>query len=139
MKNGSVKVFISLVVIAVILLLGSVVFLGQMTGQTKNELANPPANALGKQTMSFTAQSVSQVKKSEATITWSTSTASTGVLYYGKTATDQPESLNEPNQALNHQQTISNLLPNTTYYYRVVAIGQQGSAASPVLSFRTAP
>ncbi len=84
---------------------------------------------------------IEHVDSNSVVIAWSTNTNASTLLKYG---TD-PKALNltteTPWGGLTHRVTVSNLLPNTTYYFQVVSAQGQGTgtaAMSTVSQFTTA-
>jgi len=73
-----------------------------------------------------------------AVISWQTNKASDQQVLYGTTATYEMSTLLDPNLTLSHSQTLTNLLPETTYHYRVKSSDAGGSVAqSADLTFTT--
>ena len=78
------------------------------------------------------------VAPSSAVITWQTNKASDQQVLYGTTTTYGMSTLLDPNLTLSHSQTLTNLLPETTYHYRVKSSDAGGSVAqSADLTFTT--
>ncbi|HET6203050.1 MAG TPA: metallophosphoesterase family protein [Planctomycetota bacterium] len=74
------------------------------------------------------------MKTDEATIQWRTSSTSPGSVEWGSTPALGQTTAPTPTQT-NHEVSVAGLLPNRTYYYRVLATGVP---VSPIHSFRTA-
>ena len=73
-----------------------------------------------------------------AVISWQTNKASDQQVLYGTTTTYEMSTLLDPNLTLSHSQTLTNLLPETTYHYRVKSSDAGGSVAqSADLTFTT--
>jgi phosphodiesterase/alkaline phosphatase D-like protein len=67
-----------------------------------------------------------------ATITWTTSTASSSRVDYGTTPTSLTSSVSDPTLVTSHSMTISGLSAATPYYYRVTSVdGSSNSSDSP--------
>jgi hypothetical protein len=67
-----------------------------------------------------------------ATITWTTSTASSSRIDYGTTPAALTSSVSDPTLVLSHSLTINGLSPATTYYYRVTSVdGSSNSSDAP--------
>ena len=67
--------------------------------------------------------------KTEATITWNTNVDTTGIVEYGLT---DAYGLSEPDNTsgTNHSVTLTNLLPDTPYYYLITATSVNGGFVS---------
>ena len=73
-----------------------------------------------------------------AVISWQTNKASDQQVLYGTTTAYEMSTLLDPNLTLSHSQTLTNLLPETTYHYRVKSSDAGGSVAqSADLTFTT--
>ena len=73
-----------------------------------------------------------------ATITWQTNKASDQQVFYGTTSSYGMSTLLDPTQSLSHNQTLTDLLPETTYHFRVKSRDAGGSVAQSVdLTFVT--
>ena len=73
-----------------------------------------------------------------AVITWQTNKVSDQQVFYGTTTTYGMSTLLDPNLSMSHSQTLTNLLPETTYHYRVKSRDEGGSVAqSADLTFTT--
>lgn len=86
--------------------------------------------------------SLANISDSKAAITWQTDTKSTGEVLYGQTKNlDQKKSdirdQITPQPRLSHFVELSNLAPNTTYYYQIKS--QSELYPKQVLSFKTGP
>jgi len=77
---------------------------------------------------------VAKVETTAATIQWTTSPASAGVVEWGTTAALGQATEPTPVSSL-HEVEIAGLLPDHVYYYRLLA---DGTPASPVFTFETA-
>lgn len=85
------------------------------------------------------APSASNITKSGATVTWYLSDYGTGQVQYGTSLSyglsPGPETSFNWNY---HKQTLSNLLPNTTYHFRVISLNKSGyTVISPDYTFTT--
>ena len=83
---------------------------------------------------------VSGVTGNSAVIGWTTSAQSSAVIHYGTDKNNLAETAEEQWGGPYHKVTLSNLQPNTTYYYQVTSGSAQGSGAgtiSRVESFKT--
>jgi hypothetical protein len=84
-----------------------------------------------KGTLSIKNLRATNIKDTEATITWSTSEATVGTVKYGRDATlsvTQTASVQIAREQ--HEVTVDGLLPETTYYYRVAALSTRGDTTS---------
>ena len=73
-----------------------------------------------------------------ATITWQTNKVSDQQAFYGTTSSYGMSTLLDPTQSLSHNQTLTDLLPETTYHFRVKSRDAGGSVAQSVdLTFVT--
>ena len=73
-----------------------------------------------------------------AVITWQTNKVSDQQVFYGTTTTYGMSTLLDSNLSMSHSQTLTNLLPETTYHYRVKSRDEGGSVAqSADLTFTT--
>jgi hypothetical protein len=84
------------------------------------------------------AVAVSNVTNSAATIRWTTNEASNSQIEYGTTTAYGSRTTLNTNLVTSHSQTLSGLLRNTTYHYRVVSTDAAGNTSkSGDFSFRT--
>ena len=81
---------------------------------------------------------VSNITSDGATITWTTNQPSNSVVEYG-TTTSYGSSRSNSAQVTNHSITLTDLLPNTTYNYRVKSTNANGTATSTNYTFTTLP
>lgn len=87
------------------------------------------------------------VSSSKASIVWRTSEQELGVVLYGNSAqklsnlaTDERDSPNARQRYFNHSVTLSNLLPNTEYFYSITNEKELLSInENTVFNFKTAP
>lgn len=88
---------------------------------------------------SITGFSVSENTKTTAKISWTTNFSSTGSVSYGLNTVNLSQTASDNTLNTLHALTLSNLLPNTKYYYQIKATNEDGtnSAASPISTFRT--
>ena len=78
------------------------------------------------------------VAPTSAVITWQTNKPSDQQVTYGTTTTYGLSTSLDPNLSLSHSQTLTNLLPETTYHFRVKSRDEGGSVAqSADLTFTT--
>lgn len=78
----------------------------------------------------------------QARISWATSREATSFVYYGTSPSSLGQSKGSLGLVTDHEQTITGLLPSTTYYYRAQSFDNIRSyslndAYSPIYSFRT--
>jgi hypothetical protein len=67
-----------------------------------------------------------------AVITWQTNKVSDQQVFYGTTTTYGMSTLLDSNLTVSHSQTLTNLMPETTYHYRVKSRDEGGSVAQSV-------
>jgi immunomodulating metalloprotease len=67
------------------------------------------------------------VSNNQATVTWSTTAPSSSVVKYGTNPNNLAQTAQAPWGAVNHQVTLNNLNPNTTYYFQVQSAQGQGT------------
>jgi len=80
----------------------------------------------------------SSVSATSANISWITNETSNSQVEYGSTSSYGSYSVINPSTLLSHSQTISNLLPNTVYHYRVKSRDATGNlATSADYTFKT--
>jgi hypothetical protein len=80
------------------------------------------------------------VTSSGATITWTTSTATSSLVEYGLTTSYGSVTTLNPTLVTSHMVTLSNLTPTTTYHYAVQSVDASGILAqSGDFSFTTLP
>lgn len=82
---------------------------------------------------------LTNIEDESVTISWQTSAPATGFVKYGQAQSDEQTILDErdsklPGNYSTHHVTIKNLLPKTTYKYKIIS----GKATSEVLHFTTA-
>src|SRR5207248_11005830 len=65
-----------------------------------------------------------------ATITWSTNNSATSQLVYGTTTAYSSSTPLDSNMVTAHAQTLSGLLPSTTYHYQVQSTDSLGATVS---------
>lgn len=73
------------------------------------------------------------------TLRWRTSTATTGRVRYGTDAQHLVSSATEAGPGTDHAVRLSNLTPDTRYYYAVEAVGSPTLEGSPEHAFTTPP
>jgi hypothetical protein len=96
----------------------------------------PPTPAA---TPSITSFSVTAKSANSATIAWTTSSPTTGVLKYGLNKTSLSSQSSDTNLSTTHTITLTGLASKTAYYYQIQASNQAGSATSIISNFRTKP
>ncbi|MBI5728996.1 MAG: hypothetical protein HY983_02000 [Candidatus Magasanikbacteria bacterium] len=74
-----------------------------------------------------------------ATISWATNEQANTELKYGLTASYGATILPDANYTLGHSVQLAGLVPNTTYYYQIIAADQSGNSASKAGTLKTAP
>jgi hypothetical protein len=80
----------------------------------------------------------SSVSATSAVITWQTNKLSDQQVFYGPTSSYGMSTLLDPTQSTSHSQTLTNLLPETTYHFSVKSSDAGGSVAqSADLTFVT--
>lgn len=87
---------------------------------------SPEASGLVLATANVAAASVAS---GSAVITWQTNKVSDQQVFYGTTTTYGMSTLLNPNLTASHSQTLTNLMPETTYHYRVKSRDEGGSVA----------
>ena len=119
----NILIFLVVVVGATAVILGAKGLLGEAATN------NGPQNVL-----------VSDAKSNEASISWITSSRLGGAIYYGTTPALGSEVV-LPGISTAHLATLTNLLPNTTYYFAVGADSkkylQDGQGGAVPYTFRT--
>lgn len=79
-------------------------------------------------------------QETSATISWDTNENSVGQIKYGRTNNYGSITPLENNAALNHSQTITGLLPNTTYHFQILATDAAGNTrVTSDATFKTNP
>lgn len=73
---------------------------------------------------------VAEITGSSAVITWQTDEAADSVVRYGASASDLSRSVSDPAPATSHALQVSDLLKETTYYFRVTSTDASGNAAT---------
>lgn len=96
----------------------------------------PPPPAPG---IVITSYSVTKKTATTATIQWTTNIVSTGTISFGTASTNLDRSATDGVSALTHAVTLTGLVPNTKYFFRVNVSGPEGTsgAVSPISTFRT--
>ena len=86
-----------------------------------------------------TAPSVTSISSDRATVTWSTDEISDSQVFFGTASDNLILSAGSIVQVSGHLLVLTNLQPNTTYYYRAQSTdpSNNGPAGSAVLSFAT--
>ncbi|TAK64007.1 MAG: hypothetical protein EPO18_04960 [Methylobacter sp.] len=88
--------------------------------------------------ISITSKWVSGIKATEAYVNWTTNVPSSGVVYYGTSATSMNSSVTFSNLSTNHAVRLAGLARGTTYYYKIVTKNSGGAIYNSfVASFRT--
>lgn len=82
---------------------------------------------------------VVEVTDTTATIDWTTDTASTGIINYGKTTSGMQSVASTAGQATEHETSITNLEDNQYYYYNIQATDSAGTYTSTYMNFTTLP
>ncbi len=82
---------------------------------------------------------VVKVTDTTATIDWTTDTASTGIINYGKTTSGMQSVASTAGQATTHEASITNLEDNQYYYYNIQATDSAGTYTSTYMNFTTVP
>ncbi|HEX2973309.1 MAG TPA: DUF4082 domain-containing protein, partial [Tepidisphaeraceae bacterium] len=62
-----------------------------------------------------------------ASVTWTTATAASSRIEYGTSPTGLDQTLSDPGLVTDHFLALSNLLPNTKYYYRITSTDSAGN------------
>ena len=99
----------------------------------------PPPPAASVSDFSITNFSVSEKTNTSAKIFWKTNISSTGSVSYGASAASLSFSITDNTVSTEHSALLSNLSPNTKYYYQITASSEDviKSAVSSVSTFRT--
>ncbi|HHF53439.1 MAG TPA: DUF5123 domain-containing protein, partial [candidate division WOR-3 bacterium] len=71
----------------------------------------------------------SYITSNSATITWTTDEPSTSLVKYGTTSGSYPYSQEDTSYTTSHSITLTNLQPNTTYYFVVNSTDKAGNSA----------
>ncbi len=79
------------------------------------------------------------VTDTTATIGWTTDTASTGIINYGKTTSGMQSVASTAGQATTHEASITALEDNQYYYYNIQATDSAGTYTSTYMNFTTLP
>ncbi|MBI5001990.1 fibronectin type III domain-containing protein [Candidatus Woesearchaeota archaeon] len=82
---------------------------------------------------------VVEVTDTTATIGWTTDTASTGIINYGKTTSGMQSVASTAGQATAHEASITNIEDNQYYYYNIQATDSAGTYTSTYMNFTTLP
>jgi hypothetical protein len=83
---------------------------------------------------------VRSVSDTTAEITWSTNVNSNTLLHYGLNENDLSQTARAPWGGRIHRAVLSNLTPNTTYYFRVgTSLTQKTEPMTGTATFRTQP
>lgn len=94
---------------------------------------------LSESTLTVSGIRLSRISSTAASITWDTDQPATGRVEYGKTTAYGSLTAVNSSYALEHTVEIGNLLPKTTYHYRVISQNKGGSeSVSTDHSFTTA-
>ncbi|HWR34405.1 MAG TPA: fibronectin type III domain-containing protein [Clostridia bacterium] len=100
-----------------------------------------PQAAQGQNAVQIVNQPQAQVTSSNsAKVVWTTNVNSGGIVKYGTDPNNLNQTANAPWGGTTHEVTLTNLQPNTTYYYQAVSQHGQGTgtgALSPVQQFST--
>jgi glucose/arabinose dehydrogenase len=81
---------------------------------------------------------VSKIRRTRATVTWTTNEPATSQLEYGRTTEYGKFTRLDPSLVASHEKTIKNLRRNRVYHFRVHSVDAEGnSAASADFKFRT--
>jgi len=112
MKKGKILIVITLFLLIVSLPLGILLFKQKGGLKIKAQSENKPENI-----------QIVKISEQEATIIWTTKTPSQGFINYGLSPTNLPLIQPEANSTLNHQVNLTNLLPETKYFF-VIKIGE---------------
>jgi hypothetical protein len=86
----------------------------------------------------ISAVAATSITSTSATITWTTSQASTSQVQYGTTLGLGSSSALNSAPVTSHSVTLSGLAPGTAYKYSVVSAASTGTTASPIFTFTTA-
>lgn len=81
-------------------------------------------------TPTISSVTVAPITTTSATLTWTTDQLATGYVEYGTTANYGENVSAGSDYTLVNNATLSNLLPNTTYHYRITAYDQIGNTIS---------
>src|SRR3989338_2754445 len=79
------------------------------------------------------------VTDTTASIGWTTDTASTGIINYGKTTSGMQSVASTAGQATAHEASITSLEDNQYYYYNIQATDSAGTYTSTYMNFTTLP
>ena len=83
---------------------------------------------------------VESVTGTSAILAWSTNTGSSAIVHYGTDPRNLSQMSEAPWSNSTHRVTLSNLQPNTTYYFQVESSQGQGTGTgsmSSIMQFRT--
>lgn len=106
---------------------------GVVSQSAQGNFATPPQ---------IVVQPTSSAGYDQAKISWATNREATSFVYYGTSPSDLSQSKGSLELMTEHTQTVTGLLPSTTYYYRVQSFDNERNyqlkdAYSPIASFRT--
>lgn len=78
---------------------------------------------------------IETLKGSSARIVWSTSESSTGYVYFGESADNMPFYVGDLNVGRLHSADLTGLKSNRGYYYKIVAVGENGGRQESFVNY----
>jgi hypothetical protein len=122
----------------------SIIFVACTTSQKRSsaETAQTGQPQPARELVLTTGPTAQSISSTTALLTWTTNISSSTALWYGLRPDNLDQVVREPFDGLTHSARLTNLRPDTTYYYRVIPAPAGHPKAEPVrvpASFKTQP
>lgn len=107
---------------------------------TNGTTAQASQNITVGSSLTISAVLAESISKTGAKITWTTNLPSTSQVFYGKTISLDSETTLISSLLAAHSVTLSGLVADTTYYYKVTSVdGSNNTVSSEIKNFKTLP
>lgn len=78
---------------------------------------------------------VNSLGENNARVSWSTNENTTGYIYFGESASNMPFYVGDLNNSRSHEADITGLKRKTGYYYKIVAISENGTRSESFVNY----